>query len=349
MKIGLIPPEGYFDEFEGWPATRAWDRILHIAQRAEALGFDSLWFGEHVLAKWNRQAPIFDFFTLSTAIAAAVPRIAIGFCVVNSTFRNPALTAKMAATLDAISHGRLILGLGAGFKVSEAEAWGVPYPDTKERLAILSEHLEIISRLTRAGEPPFTFEGRYARVSNLGGAPHGAQKPRIPLLIGGHGRNVTMRLAAKYCDEIGIDLSLEGMPAGLAVLRDRCDEIGRDPATLAINVGTHPAFPYKGLRVTGNQRMMAQEDLPAVMCYDLDALTTRADELIAWKEMGVDRITCGAAGLADTDEALDELVEDLGKAGLTLDRSVPGATLVAEGRWLAGLPESAEAAGSTAS
>lgn len=347
MKIGLIPPEGYFDEFDGWPATKAWDRILHVANRAEELGFDSLWFGEHVLAKWNRRAPIFDFFTLAAGIAAAVPRIAIGFCVVNSTFRNPALTAKMGATLDAISHGRLILGLGAGFKQSEADAWGVPFPDTKERLAILSEHFEIISRLTRAGEPPFTFEGRYARVSDLSGAPHGAQEPRIPLLIGGHGKNVTFRLAAKYCEEIGIDLSLEDMPASLAVLRDRCHEIGRDPATLAINVGTHPAFPYKGLRVTGRQRMMAQEDLPAVMSYDLDALTTRADELIAWREMGVDRITCGAAGLADTDEALDELIEDLTKAGIALDRSVPGATLAAEGRWLAGLPESAEGSPAT--
>ena len=341
MKIGLVPPEGYFDEFDGWSATRAWDRVLAVCARAEELGFDSLWLGEHVLAKWNRRAPIFDFFTLAAGIAAAVPRIAIGFCVVNSTFRNPALTAKMAATLDAISHGRLILGLGAGFKESEAQAFGVPYPDIKERLAILAEHFEIISRLTTKDAEPLTFEGQYARVHDLTGAPYGAQEPRIPLLIGGHGKNVTFRLAARYCAEINIDLSMEDMPGGLAVLKERCEEIGRDPRTLAIAAGTHPAFPYKGLRVTGNQRMMTQEDLPAVMSYDMSMLGTRTDELIAWKDMGIDRLTCGAAGLADTDEALDELVEDLDRAGIALDRSQPGATLAAEGHWVDRLPEAA--------
>ena len=97
MKAGIILPQGYFDEFDGWDAGRAWDRILHLAHLSEQLGFDSIWFGEHVLAKWDRHALIFDFFTLATGIAAAVPRMAIGFTVVNSTFRNPFLTAKAAA------------------------------------------------------------------------------------------------------------------------------------------------------------------------------------------------------------------------------------------------------------
>ena len=148
---------------------------------------------------------------------------------------------------------------------------------------------------------------------------------------------MTFRLAAKYCAEINIDLSMEDMPGGLAVLKERCEEIGRDPRTLAIAAGTHPAFPYQGLKVTGSQRMMTQEDLPAVMSYDMSALTTR-DEEIAWREMGLDRLVCGAAGLADTDEALDELVEDLEKAGMRLDRSQPGATLAAEGPWVDRLP-----------
>ena len=334
MKVGLIPPQGYFNEFDGWDAGKAWERILEISELAEQLGFDSIWFGEHVLAKWNRYEPIFDFFTLATGIAASVPRVALGFTVVNSTFRNPSLTAKMGATLDAISGGRLVLGLGAGFKVSEADAWGVPYPDTKERLAILAEHFEIIRRLTRKGEPPFSFQGRYASVHDVTGAPFGVQDPEIPLLIGGHGPNVTFRLAAKYCAEINIDLSLEDMPGGLAVLRERCDEIGRDARTLAIGSGTHPAFPYKGLRVTGGQRMMEQEDLPAVMSFDLSALTSRADEIRAWNDMGIDRLCCGAPGLANTDESMYELVEDLEKAGITLDRNVPGATIAAEGRWV---------------
>jgi hypothetical protein len=338
VKIGVILPQGYFDEFDGWDADRAWRRVLETAQLSERLGFESLWFGEHVLAKWDRHALIFDFFTVATAIAAAVPRVAIGFTVVNSTFRNPALTAKMGATLDAISGGRLVLGLGAGFKESEADAFGVPYPDIKERLAILSEHFEIISRLTAADEAPFSYDGKSASVHDVTGAPFGVQRPRIPLLIGGHGKNVTFRLAAQYCAEINIDLSLDDMPGGLAVLRDRCEEIGRDARTLAIGSGTNPSFAYKGLKVTGNQRMMRQEDLPAVMSFDLSALTTRAEEIARWKEIGVDRLCCGAPGLADTDESLYELVEDLRAAGIELDRSVPGATLAATGGWVDRLP-----------
>src|SRR5690349_11075033 len=299
MKAGVILPQGYFDEFDGWPAGKAWDRILHTAELSEQLGFDSLWFGEHVLAKWDRHALIFDCSAIAPAIAAAVPRIAIGFTVGNSTFRNPFLTAKMGGTLDAISGGRLILGLGAGFKPTEAEALGAPYPDINPRLAILAEHFEIVRRLTRRDEPPFSFEGTSAQVHDVTGAPYGVQEPEIPLLIGGHGKNVTFRLAAKYCAEINIDLSLEDMPDGLRVLRERCEEIGRDPRTLAIASGTNPAFPYKGLRVTGSQRMMKQEDLPSVMSFDLSALSTRAEEIRAWGELGTDRICCGAPGLAE--------------------------------------------------
>ena len=126
MKIGLLLPQGYFDEFEGWQPVAAWERILEIAQLGERLGFDTLWAGEHTLSKWDPEGMVFDGLTLHTAVAAAVPRVDIGFGVINSTFRNPAMTAKMASTLDTISGGRLILGLGCGFKPSEATAFGVP-------------------------------------------------------------------------------------------------------------------------------------------------------------------------------------------------------------------------------
>ena len=335
MKAGVILPQGYFDEFDGWDAGRAWDRILHVAELSEKLGFDSLWFGEHVLAKWDRHALIFDFFTVATGLAAAIPRVAIGFTVVNSTFRNPFLTAKAGATLDAISGGRLILGLGAGFKPTEAEALGAPFPDIKERLGVLAEHFEIVRRLTRANEPPFSYEGQSAQVHDVTGAPYGVQKGEIPLLIGGHGKNVTFRLAAKYCAEINIDVSLDDMPEYLGVLKERCEELGRDPRTLAIGSGTNPAFPYRGLKVTGSQRMMTQADMPTVMdSFDISKLTSRAEEIQASREMGIDRMCCGAPGLAETDESLYELVDDLKKAGVVLDRNVPGATLAATGLWV---------------
>src|SRR5438128_5056686 len=96
VKIGLILPQGFFNEFEGWPADRAWQRILALAQLAERLGFESLSTGEHVLARWGGTSPAFDCWTLGTALAASVPRVGIGFIVLNSTFRNPVVSAKAA-------------------------------------------------------------------------------------------------------------------------------------------------------------------------------------------------------------------------------------------------------------
>jgi alkanesulfonate monooxygenase SsuD/methylene tetrahydromethanopterin reductase-like flavin-dependent oxidoreductase (luciferase family) len=143
MRIGLQLPQGYFSEFDGWDSARAWRRILDVAKLGERLGFESLWTGEHVLSKWPAPGSIaFDCFVLSSAVAAVVPGPEIGFDIVNSTFRNPALTAKMAATLDAVADGRVVLGLGAGFREIEATTYGFDFPNLKERMAALSEHYE---------------------------------------------------------------------------------------------------------------------------------------------------------------------------------------------------------------
>ena len=241
MRIGLLLPQGYFNEFEGWTPTAAWERILEVARLGELLGFDSLWTGEHVLAKWDPEGFAFDCVTLHTAVAAAVPRVDIGFGVINSTFRNPAMTAKMAATLDTISGGRVILGLGAGFKESEASAFGQPYPPLRERMAILSEQFEVISRMTRRDEPPFSYVGDHVRVHDVDNAPRTGGGDHVRLAIGGHGRNVTFRLAARYCDEVNIDASPNEMADAIAAVRERCEEIDRDPASLMIVGETNPA------------------------------------------------------------------------------------------------------------
>src|SRR4051812_25092813 len=216
--VGLLIPQGYFGEFDGWRPVPAWERMLALAERGRALGFGSIWTGEHVLSKWDPKALMFDCCTLAPALAARVPDVEIGFTVINSTFRLPALTAKFAGTLDAISGGRTILGLGAGFKVSEADAMGVPFPGTGDRLKILAEHLEIISRLTRADHEVLSWSGDHAHVSGVANSPATGGRDHIPLLIGGHGPNVTFRLAARYCDEINIDVMPSDMPEALTVL-----------------------------------------------------------------------------------------------------------------------------------
>jgi alkanesulfonate monooxygenase SsuD/methylene tetrahydromethanopterin reductase-like flavin-dependent oxidoreductase (luciferase family) len=318
VKIGLLLPDGYFNEFEGWTPTAAWNRILEVAQLGRRVGFESLWNGEHVLAKWDPEGIEFDCVTVMTAVAATVPDVEIGFTVINSTFRNPAMTAKSAATMDTISGGRVILGLGAGFKENEARAFGHDFPDLKQRMAILAEHFEIVSRMTQRDAPPFTFEGEHASVENVINNPRTGGRDHIPLLIGGHGRNVTFRLAARYCDEINIDVDLADMPESIDVLTDRCAEIGRDPATLTISTGTNPSWPYPGLKTIGRQRMMTPADLPAILKADFSKLGTRAEELAGWHELGMDRVTCGVPGLVDTDEGIYELIDDCRAAGIEI-------------------------------
>jgi alkanesulfonate monooxygenase SsuD/methylene tetrahydromethanopterin reductase-like flavin-dependent oxidoreductase (luciferase family) len=138
----------------------------------------------------------------------------------------------------------------------------------------------------------------------------------VRLAIGGHGRNVTFRLAARYCDEVNIDASPDEMADAIAAVRGRCEEIGRDPASLLIAGGTNPAWPYPGLKAIGRQRMMRQEDVPAIMSADFSTLTTRSEEFARWVELGIDRIICGVPGLVDTDEGLYELIDDVRAAGI---------------------------------
>lgn len=319
MKVGLLIPQGYFDEFAGWDARRAWERMVEIALFGERLGFGSIWLGEHVVAKWDPESPAFDGVTAMCALAALVPRVELGFVVVNSSLRHPAMTAKMASTLDTVSDGRLVLGLGAGFKQNEAEWVGVDFPSAGRRLRMLGEHLEVISRMTRRGEPAVTFSGEFTRVSNAANAPRTGGRDHIPLLIGGHGKERTFRLAARYADEINIDVMPHELVEHRDVLHDRCREIGRDPQTITVAAGLNPCWPYGDLTVTGNQRMMEQHDVPAIMNMSLERdAGSRVAEIAEWKALGLDRLVCAAPGVVDTDESLHELVDHLAAAGVSL-------------------------------
>jgi alkanesulfonate monooxygenase SsuD/methylene tetrahydromethanopterin reductase-like flavin-dependent oxidoreductase (luciferase family) len=324
MKVGLVLPQGYFNEFEGWDPGRAWTRIGELALTAERLGFESIWTGEHVLSKWPGESIAFDCWALSSGLAPLVPRVGIGLIVMNSTFHNPAMTAKAASTLDSICGGRLTLGLGAGFKENEALAYGHPYPPLTERMEWLAEHFEIIWRMTRQDEPAFTFGGAHARVEDVANSPRSARSPGVRLLIGGHGKKYTFRLAARYCDELNLNVFPDEVPPLLDVFRDRCAEIGRDPATVELNCGTNQIMRYKGLRVTGGQRFAEPHELAYQDPDKVAAVGTRAEELAAWRELGFDRITAGIPGLHNTDEGLYEFIDDCRAAGIDFfDRQAP--------------------------
>jgi F420-dependent oxidoreductase-like protein len=236
VKIGVTMPQGCDREYLGVEPRRAWDRTVEIARETEALGFESLWVYDHFqVDPPPTEAPIFEPFVELSALAMATSRIRVGHLVLAAAYRNAGLTAKMISTLDVISNGRAELGIGAGWKEDEWLAYGYGFPGAPKRLAILADHLEIITRMLAPGRA--TWDGRYAHVKDAIHEPKGLQQPRLPIVVGGNGPNVTWRLAASFADELNLDaLMPEEVERALPVIRQRCEEVGRDPATLRVSV-----------------------------------------------------------------------------------------------------------------
>ncbi|HEV2006323.1 MAG TPA: LLM class flavin-dependent oxidoreductase, partial [Candidatus Limnocylindrales bacterium] len=194
-----------------------------------------------------------------------------------------------------ISGGRMELGIGAGWKRDEWLAYGYGFPETKERLAILADHLEVITRMLAPGKTTHaTYEGTHASVHNAINLPKPIQQPRVPIMVGGNGPNVTWRLAAKHADELNVDgMSPDELAAALPVVRSRCEEIGRDPASLKVSVhmwwGAAPA--------AGQERV---------------------DLLGQYRDLGVARVMTLLRESAKQDEALPSLAEDARASGVEL-------------------------------
>ena len=288
MKFGVIVPQGVDHEYDGWEPSTAWRRAIEVARHAEALGFESIWLYDHFQTDPIPEDEItFEGFTLLAGLGASTERVRVGHLVLGAGYRNPALVAKMASTLDVITGGRMELGLGAGWKEDEYVAYGWDFPPLKERFAILADTLEIVARMFSGQHA--TFAGDHRQVTDAINVPVGLQRPRIPIVIGGNGPNVTFRLAARHADELNLDgLSPEEVAAAIPVVRKRCDEVGRDPDSLRISVhlwgetvdgdGDVRTRRLTAYRELGISRVIAQLHASAT---DLDVLTRFRDDAFA--------------------------------------------------------------------
>jgi alkanesulfonate monooxygenase SsuD/methylene tetrahydromethanopterin reductase-like flavin-dependent oxidoreductase (luciferase family) len=238
---------------------------------------------------------MFESFTSLAALAALTSRVRLGHIVICTAFRNPALTAKMISTMDAISGGRMELGIGAGWKHDEWRAYGYGFPETKERLARLGDDLEVITRMLEPGRSTHaSFEGTYAHVRDAINVPKPVQQPRVPIMVGGNGPNVTWRLAARFADELNLDgIEPSDIADALAVVRSRCEEIGRNPATLPVSVHIW----HEQLRPAGRGRQ---------------------DQLAAYREAGISRVQALLPESATSDDALASFAADARASGAEL-------------------------------
>src|SRR5215469_12781877 len=239
MKIGLLVSISNDREHN---QTRPYKTIRAVAQQAEADGFDSLWLADHLLYRYPGQptAGIWEGWTVLSALAEATERVEIGPLVLCNSFRHPAILAKMATTADEVSHGRLILGVGAGWNEPEYRAFGLPFDHRVDRL---EEALQILKPLLRDGH--VDFAGAYYHARDCDIVPRGPRSEGPPLLVGSETGPRMLKLTAQYADlwNTGYMGKPDTMAEPLAKITAACRAIGRDPATLGVTALIGLWFP----------------------------------------------------------------------------------------------------------
>jgi alkanesulfonate monooxygenase SsuD/methylene tetrahydromethanopterin reductase-like flavin-dependent oxidoreductase (luciferase family) len=219
-----------------WNQYTSWPDLLAAGQRADRLGYDTLWTWDHLYPiVGSADGPILEGWLTLAAWAQATERIRIGLMVGANTFREPALTAKMATTLDHISGGRAILGIGGAWFETEHEAYGIPFGSGfPERLRWLSEALPIMRGMLH-GERPTASGPRYSAKAIRNDPP--PLQERLPLLIGGGGEQVTLKLVARYGDANNVGGGIQNVIRKEAILVQHCETVGRDPAEIERTAG----------------------------------------------------------------------------------------------------------------
>lgn len=205
--------------------TLLFNRLRDLVIECERLGFDSVWLDDHMMLD---TMPILECWTTLSALSIVTKRIRLGTMVTCNSFRNPALLAKIAATLDNISHGRLELGIGAGVQKNEHNAFGFPFPSSKARIEMMGEAVAIIKKMWT--EEKANYKGKYYQIIDAICEPKPIQKPHPPIIIGGSGEKITLKVTAQYANRLdwGYISSLEEYNRKLKVLEKHCKSVGRN-------------------------------------------------------------------------------------------------------------------------
>jgi len=228
LNVGVFLPQGWrMDLTDVQDPIEKYETMSRCAREAERAGFDAVFLYDHFHTVPDpTPEAVFECWTSMAALARDTTTIRLGQMVTCNSYRPPSLLAKMASGIDVMSHGRLILGIGAGWYEHEYEAYGYEYPETAERLRMLRESIQVIKAMWTADEA--SFEGRHYRVRGAINSPKPVQKPHPPLWIGGAGEKVTLKLVAQHGDGCNVREDLETTRHKLAVLREHCEAVGRD-------------------------------------------------------------------------------------------------------------------------
>jgi F420-dependent oxidoreductase-like protein len=221
MRFGLFTSMG----------NQTWAGVLDLWRHVEATGWDIACVTDHFMPNTKeREGAMLEAWSTLSALAGLVPRIQVGTIVLGNTYRHPAVVAKMAAQVDIISGGRLLLGLGAGWQQNEHEAYGIPFYTLRERLERLDEACQVLKSLWTQRRSD--FKGRYYQLGDAPLDPKPVQTPHPELMIGGGGERVTLRIVAKHADHWNVWGGPEVLARKGAILDEHCAAVGRDPKSL---------------------------------------------------------------------------------------------------------------------
>jgi F420-dependent oxidoreductase-like protein len=210
------------------PQQISWAELKEVWQEVEALGFDTLWVNDHLLPSIGpTDAANLEGWTMLGAMAALTSRVQIGALVTGNTFRHPSVLAKMATTVDHISNGRLILGIGSAYFEQEHKVYGIPFYTTRRRAAQLEEAVQLIRKLWT--EDTVSFNGTYYQLVNAPFVPKPLQKPHPPIMIGGTGERLTLPIVAKHADIWNVGgLAPQALAEKIVILEEQCRQVKRD-------------------------------------------------------------------------------------------------------------------------
>ena len=302
LRFGLFVPQGWRLDLVGIDPADQWRRMLDVAQRADAGPWDSIWVYDHFhTTPQPTDEATHEAWTLMAALAASTSRVRLGQMCTCMGYRNPALLAKIAATVDLISGGRLEFGIGAGWYEHEWRAYGYGFPGVGDRISALRDGVQIIQRLWAEGEATlesqtFTVDGAICRPQPLQRGRDG--RPRIPTWIAGGGEQRTLRYAAKWADATNFGGSPEQFARKRDVLLGHLDKEGRDPAEV---------------RLTSNLNIVVRET-EAEARRVVDEVNARADSAMRAEHAGTGFSTRGA--VVGTPQQVIDHVGALREAGL---------------------------------
>jgi F420-dependent oxidoreductase-like protein len=236
MQFGLQHPNFSFD-YDGQrndATSQIVDFLKKLITKAEKSAFDSFWVMDHfhqIQFVGRPEEPMLEGWTVISMLAAITTKIKLGTLVTGIIYRYPSVLAKIAATLDVLSKGRLFMGIGAAWNEQESLAYGISFPSNQERLLRLDEAIQVIRKMW-TDEPYASFNGKYYQIRNAYCNPKSIQKPSPPILVGGSGERKTLKIVAKYADACNLFGSPETVRKKLDILKEHCKSVGRDYSSI---------------------------------------------------------------------------------------------------------------------